>query len=59
MKLQDAIELKALLATDSNYTNPTIWNHGEGYLVETTRLDGAKITAKVSGENLIVEVSNQ
>ena len=59
MKLKDAIELQALLATDSNYTNPTIWNHGDGYLVETTRSDGAKVTAKVSGGNLIVEVSNQ
>ena len=59
MKLQDAIELQALLATDSNYTNPTIWNHGDGYLVETVRADGAKVTAKVSGGNLIVEVVNQ
>jgi len=59
MKLKDAIELQALLATDLNYSNPTIWNHGDGYLVETTRSDGAKITAKVSGGNLIVEVSNQ
>ena len=59
MELKDAIELQALLATDSNYTNPTIWNHGDGYLVETVRSDGAKVTAKVSGENLIVEVSNQ
>ena len=59
MKLQDAIELQALLATDSNYSSPTIWNHGDGYLVETVRADGAKVTAKVSGGNLIVEVSNQ
>jgi hypothetical protein len=59
MKLQDAIELQALLATDSNYSKPNIWNHGDGYLVETTRSDGAKVTAKVSGENLIIEVSNQ
>ena len=59
MKLKDAIELQALLASDGNYSNPTIWNHGDGYLVETVRSDGAKVTAKVSGENLIVEVSNQ
>ena len=58
MKLQDAIELQALLAADSNYTNPTIWNHGDSYQVETTRADGAKVTAKVSGYNLIVEVLN-
>ena len=59
MKLQDAIELQALLASDKNYSSPTIWNHGDGYLVETTRSDGAKVTAKVSGGNLIVEVLNQ
>jgi hypothetical protein len=59
MKLQDAIELQALLASDENYSSPTIWNHGDGYLVETTRSDGAKVTAKVSGGNLIVEVLNQ
>jgi len=60
MKLSDAIELQTLLAADSNYANPTIWNHGFGCTVETTRkTDGAKITAKVSDGNLIVEVSNQ
>lgn len=58
MNLKDAIELQALLAADSNYTNPTIWDHGKGYLVETIRLDGAKVTTKVSNGNLIVEVSN-
>lgn len=58
MKLKDAMELQALLAADSNYTNPTIWNHGDGYLVETMRFDGAKVTAEVSGDELIVEVSN-
>lgn len=54
MNLKDAIELQALLAADSNYTNPIIWSHGDGYQVETTRSDGAKINAKVSSDNLIV-----
>lgn len=59
MKLKDAFELQALLAADSNYTNPTIWNHGDGYLVETTRFDGAKVTAKMVNGNLTIEVLNQ
>lgn len=56
MKLSDAMELQTLLAADSNYANPTIWNHGCGWQVEATRGDGAKVTATVSDENLIVEV---
>jgi hypothetical protein len=59
MKLTDAIELHALLAADSNYSNPTIWITGNGRTVEAIRkTDGAKITAKVSEGNLIVEVKN-
>lgn len=59
MKLKDALELQALLAEDSNYTNPTIWNCGDGYQVETTRFDGAKVTAKMVNGNLTIEVLNQ
>jgi hypothetical protein len=59
MKLSDAIELQTLLAADPNYANSTIWNHGCGWQVEATRGDGAKITAKVSDGNLIVEVKNK
>jgi hypothetical protein len=37
-----------------------VWNTGNGYTVEATRqTDGAKITATVSDENLIVEVKNK
>jgi len=59
MKLKGAIELQALLAVDSNYTNPTIWDYEDGYLVETTRFDGAKVTAKMVNGNLTIEVLNQ
>jgi hypothetical protein len=60
MKLSDAMELQTLLAADGNYPDAAVWNTGNGYTVEATRkTDGAKITAKVSDENLIVEVSNQ
>jgi hypothetical protein len=60
MKLSDAMELQTMLAADPNYANSTIWNHGCGWQVEATRkTDGAKITAKVSDENLIVEVKNK
>ena len=60
MKLSDAIELQALLSTDGNYLEATVWNTGNGYTVEATRkADGAKIAARVSNGNLIVEVSNQ
>jgi hypothetical protein len=60
MKLTDAMELQTLLAADGNYPDAAAWNSGNGYTVEATRkTDGAKITAKVSDGNLIVEVSNQ
>jgi hypothetical protein len=60
MKLSDATELQTMLAADGNYANAAVWNTGNGYTVEATRkTDGAKITAKVSDGNLIVEVSNQ
>jgi hypothetical protein len=60
MKLTDALELQTLLAADGNYPDAAVWNIGNGYTVEATRkTDGAKITAKVSDGNLIVEVSNQ
>jgi hypothetical protein len=60
MKLSDAIELQTLLSADGNYLEATVWNTGNGYTVEATRkTDGAKITAKVSNGNLIIEVSNQ
>jgi hypothetical protein len=59
MKLKDAIELQTMLAADSNYSNPTIWNHGEGWQVTAVRGDGAKITCKITDGYLIVEVSNQ
>jgi hypothetical protein len=60
MKLSDAIELQALLAADGNYLEAAVWNTGNGYAVEATRkTDGAKITAKVSNGDLIIEVSNQ
>jgi hypothetical protein len=60
MKLLDAIELQTLLAADGNYSEAAVWNAGNGYTVEATRkTDGAKITAKVSNGNLIVEVSSQ
>jgi hypothetical protein len=59
MKLSDAIELKDLLAADGNYPDAAVWNTGNGYTVEATRkTDGAKITAKVSDGNLIIEVKN-
>jgi len=60
MKLLDAIELQTLLDADGNYPDAAVWNAGNGYTVEATRkTDGAKITAKVSNGNLIIEVSNQ
>jgi hypothetical protein len=60
MKLTDALELQTLLAADGNYLGAAVWNTGNGYTVEATRkTDGAKVTATVSDENLIVEVSNQ
>jgi len=59
MKLTDAIELQTLLTADGNYPDAAVWNHGCGWQVEATRGDGAKITARVSDGNLIVEVSNQ
>jgi hypothetical protein len=49
--------LQTLLAADGNYLGAAVWNTGNGYTVEATRkTDGAKITATVSDENLIVEV---
>jgi hypothetical protein len=57
MKLTDALELQTLLAADGNYPDAAVWNTGNGYTVEATRrTDGARVTATVSGENLIVEV---
>ena len=54
------MELQTLLTADGNYPDAAVWNTGNGYTVEATRkTDGAKITAKVSDGNLIVEVSNQ
>ena len=55
------MELQDLLAADGNYPDAAVWkNTVNGYTVEATRkTDGAKITAKVSDGNLIVEVSNQ
>ena len=53
------MELQTLLAADGNYPDAAVWNTGNGYTVEATRGDGAKIIATVSDGNLIVEVSNQ
>jgi len=54
------MELQTLLAADGNYADAAVWNTGKGYTVEATRkTDGAKITATVSDENLIVEVKNK
>jgi hypothetical protein len=60
MKLTDALELQDLLAADGNYPDAAVWNTGNGYTVEATRkTDGAKITAKVSDGNLIIEVKSK